>query len=236
MRSFSTTLCVFSLLLSVSALSSPHAARNIHHHRALALRIPNPAPSNSSLPTRAKRCKAPHSQSSSPVPVNVAPTPDVKPPVPPAPQVTSSTPEPSPTPTPPKTSDKPQPSNPPSSNTTSNGNLPPFLVGTQSGQGTFYETGLGACGIVNTDHDFIVAVSHLLYDAFPGYDGVNPNTNPVCNKKIKATYQGRSVTVTVTDRCTACAITDLDFSPDAFGVIASAEVGRIFNVSWDWVD
>ncbi|OCH95800.1 hypothetical protein OBBRIDRAFT_720074 [Obba rivulosa] len=102
--------------------------------------------------------------------------------------------------------------------------------------GTFYATGLGACGITNTDSDFIIAVSHLLFDAFPGYDGVNPNLNPVCNKKIQAHYQGNSVTVTVTDRCTGCAVSDLDFSPAAFSQLADESIGRIFGMTWDWLD
>ena len=32
---------------------------------------------------------------------------------------------------------------------------------------TFYATGLGACGITNTDSDFIAAASHELFDTFP---------------------------------------------------------------------
>jgi hypothetical protein len=107
------------------------------------------------------------------------------------------------------------------------------LAGTQSGQGTFYETGLGACGITNTDSDFICAVSEVLFDNYPGYDGVNPNTNPVCNKQITAFYQGKSVTVTVTDRCTACDETSLDFSPSAFSQLADQSLGRI-DITWNW--
>ncbi|KAG1757490.1 RlpA-like double-psi beta-barrel-protein domain-containing protein-containing protein [Suillus lakei] len=108
-----------------------------------------------------------------------------------------------------------------------------YLSGTNDGQGTFYETGLGACGITNTDSDYIAAVSHLLFDAFPGYDGVNPNTNPVCNQQVTATYQGKSVTVKITDRCTGCALTDLDFSPSAFDQLAAESLGRI-DLSWKW--
>ena len=33
--------------------------------------------------------------------------------------------------------------------------------------GTYYATGLGSCGITNSDTDKIVAVSHLLYDQYP---------------------------------------------------------------------
>ena len=78
------------------------------------------------------------------------------------------------------------------------------MIGTQSGQATYYETGLGACGITNTDSQYICAVSELLFDVYPsvlilfpsrsafslshrGYDGVNPNTNPVCNQQITLT-------------------------------------------------
>ncbi|KII93208.1 hypothetical protein PLICRDRAFT_100378, partial [Plicaturopsis crispa FD-325 SS-3] len=101
--------------------------------------------------------------------------------------------------------------------------------------GTFYGTGLGSCGITSNDSQDIVAVSHLLYDTFPGYVLGNPNNNPVCNQKIKATYQGKSVTVTVVDRCTGCALTDLDFSPHAFNTIADPAIGRISGMTWEWV-
>jgi len=107
------------------------------------------------------------------------------------------------------------------------------MIGTQSGQGTFYETGLGACGITNNDGQHICAVSHLLYDTFPGYAGGNPNNNPVCNRQVIATYQGRSVTLTITDRCAACKITDLDMAPSAFNTLADPSLGRI-DITWVW--
>ncbi|THH20639.1 hypothetical protein EW146_g764 [Bondarzewia mesenterica] len=110
-----------------------------------------------------------------------------------------------------------------------------FLTGTQTGQGTFYGTGLGACGITNTDTDYIAAVSKLLFDQYPGYSGANPNSNPVCGKQIKANYQGKSVTITVTDRCEACQLTDLDFSPSAFSQLADQSIGRISGMTWDWI-
>ncbi|KAH8998968.1 expansin family protein [Lactarius hatsudake] len=109
-----------------------------------------------------------------------------------------------------------------------------FLAGTQVGQGTWYNPGLGSCGITNSDTDYIAAVSHVLYDSYPGYSGVNPNSNPVCGRKIAATYQGKSVTITATDRCEACAETDLDFSPAAFSQLADISVGRLDDVSWHW--
>lgn len=104
-----------------------------------------------------------------------------------------------------------------------------------TGEGTFYATGLGACGITNKDTDYICAVSQLLFDGFEGYTGGDPNSNPICNRKIKATYQGKSVTVTVTDRCVGCAENDLDFSPSAFDQLADESVGRLKGMTWVWV-
>ncbi|KAG6819450.1 hypothetical protein H0H93_011799 [Arthromyces matolae] len=120
--------------------------------------------------------------------------------------------------------------------TAASSNTPSFLVGTQTGQGTFYSTGLGACGITNTDSDYIAAVSWKLFDNFPGYNGVNPNDNPLCGKKVKVNYNGKTVTVALTDRCTGCDTTDLDFSPAAFDQLSEPSVGRIYNIQWDWLD
>lgn len=106
---------------------------------------------------------------------------------------------------------------------------------TYTGDATFYATGLGACGITNADTDYICAVSHLLFDGFDGYTGGDPNNNPVCNKKLKATYQGKSVTVTVTDRCVGCAMYDLDFAPSAFDQLADEALGRLKGMTWEWI-
>ena len=46
--------------------------------------------------------------------------------------------------------------------------------------------------------------------------------------------QGKSVTITVTDRCVGCAETDLDFSPAAFSQLADLSVGRLDGVTWHW--
>ncbi|EGO00617.1 hypothetical protein SERLA73DRAFT_159370 [Serpula lacrymans var. lacrymans S7.3] len=111
---------------------------------------------------------------------------------------------------------------------------PSFLTGQQTGQGTYYAAGLGACGITNTDADYICAVSHELFDQFPGYDGQDPNTNPVCGLKITLSYQGKSVTVEVTDRCTGCDMTSIDLTPTAFGQLADLGVGRLWGMTWTW--
>jgi len=109
------------------------------------------------------------------------------------------------------------------------------MYGVQTGDGTYYDAGLGACGIVNTDSDFIVAVSRLLFDNYPNYNKVNPNTNPVCGKRIKAYYQGKYTNVTVTDRCEACLVGSLDFSKAAFVKLAPMEKGRLLGMTWQWI-
>jgi len=78
-----------------------------------------------------------------------------------------------------------------------------------------------------------VAVSKDLFDVYPGYNGVDPNSNPVCNKQIVASYQGKSVTLTVTDRCTGCSVTSIDLTPTAFSELADQSLGRI-QLTWVW--
>ncbi|KAF9229362.1 hypothetical protein BS17DRAFT_771340 [Gyrodon lividus] len=256
-------LAFFSLALSAAALTSPHISRNVynHAHRGLvhvALDVetpPAPLPVASSPKRKRslnKRCLSrPANTTSSAVPtsvpttttppVNVAPAPvlppsspsSVSPPPPPPP---TSSPPPPPTtsqapPSPPTTTSAPPPAQ--TSSSSSNSGEPSFMIGTQAGQGTYYATGLGACGITNNDGQPIAAVSHLLFDAYPGYDGVNPNDNPVCGKWVTATSGSSSVSVQITDRCTGCAITDLDFSPFGFDALADPSVGRI-PITWVW--
>lgn len=45
---------------------------------------------------------------------------------------------------------------------------------------------------------------------------------------------GASVEVTVTDRCTGCDVTSLDFTPTAFQNMAALSVGRIEGMTWVW--
>jgi hypothetical protein len=123
-----------------------------------------------------------------------------------------------------------------------------------TGDLTYYGTGLGACGITSKDTDHIVAVSKLLFDT---YKGSNPNSNPLCGKKIRAKRNKenvgeRSVDLTVVDRCkclrqhsetnwiltligVGCKATDLDLAPSAFDILADEALGRV-TVQWAWLD
>jgi hypothetical protein len=53
----------------------------------------------------------------------------------------------------------------------------------------------------------------------------------ICGRKVKATYQGKSVVVELVDHCTGCAMHDLDFSPAAFAQIGPMERGRLHGMT-----
>ncbi|KAH9810537.1 Non-catalytic module family EXPN, partial [Melampsora americana] len=93
---------------------------------------------------------------------------------------------------------------------------------------TVYSPSLGSCGRQNGNQDMIVAVSHTIYDSFWG--GTNPNSNPICGKRIKATYGSNSIEVVVVDRCAGCSHFDLDFSPGAFSKLGSPDQGRLHGM------
>jgi hypothetical protein len=119
-------------------------------------------------------------------------------------------------------------------------NLPlPNNAEQHSGDLTYYEPGLGACGITSSSSDNIVAVSHYLFDA--AQTGSNPNANPLCGKKIRATRFNeqtgtqRSVDLTVVDRCVGCQPTDLDVTTSVFDQLGPRDWGRI-GVTWAWLD
>jgi len=102
------------------------------------------------------------------------------------------------------------------------------------GDGTYYAVGLGSCGKTNKPSDPIIAVSHLLYDTWPGANPGNPNKNPICGRKAIVKHGSHSVTVTVEDRCMSCAKYDLDFSTSAFQKLAPLSVGRLHGIQWQW--
>ncbi|MEU9193332.1 RlpA-like double-psi beta-barrel domain-containing protein [Streptomyces hundungensis] len=88
---------------------------------------------------------------------------------------------------------------------------------------TFYSTGLGACGKVNNDADFVVALNSAQFGG--GYPG------PQCGKHIKITYKGKSATATIVDECPGCSYAGLDLSPGLFRHFASQDESVIY-VDW----
>ncbi|KAK4499201.1 hypothetical protein PRZ48_009714 [Zasmidium cellare] len=122
-------------------------------------------------------------------------------------------------------------------------NLPlPSNTNTFSGDLTYYGPGLGACGEVSTKDDSIVSLSHLLFDAAGSSSstGGNSNNNPLCGRMLRAQRyneavgQMRSVDLKVVDRCTGCAVDDLDTTESAFEKLAPIADGRV-DVTWAWL-
>lgn len=94
------------------------------------------------------------------------------------------------------------------------------------GKATYYATGLGACGEVNVDSDFIVALNSPQFGS--GYPGPN------CFKQVQINANGKSATATIMDQCPGCAYGDLDMSPSLFSHFADHSVG-VFQMDWDFV-
>lgn len=116
---------------------------------------------------------------------------------------------------------------------TSNLPLPTAHGGPYTGDLTYYDPALGACGYTNSGEDSIVAVSHIIFDAVS--TSSNPNANPLCGKKIRARREGKSVDLTVVDRCTGCKVTDIDTTRGVFGDMAEIDEGRV-SVTWSWLE
>ncbi|KAF5335602.1 hypothetical protein D9758_017261 [Tetrapyrgos nigripes] len=111
---------------------------------------------------------------------------------------------------------------------------PASLMRRNAGDVTFYTPGLGACGISNTESDMIAAVSAPFFDTFPGATP-NPNLNPLCGRAVSISSGGKTIQVTIVDKCPGCALQDLDLSPAAFNQLADPSVGRLHGVTWDFV-
>ncbi|KAJ7840372.1 hypothetical protein B0H14DRAFT_2360685, partial [Mycena olivaceomarginata] len=88
--------------------------------------------------------------------------------------------------------------------------------------------GTGACGDVYDDSSFTAAVSHLMYDAWPGANPTETNRNPICGPFVP----GRtSIQVNIVDCCQNCTRHDIDLTPAAFTALADMRVGRT-DVTW----
>ncbi|KAK4515082.1 uncharacterized protein ATC70_002692 [Mucor velutinosus] len=102
--------------------------------------------------------------------------------------------------------------------------------GKYSGDGTYYDVGLGSCGKTNSNSEMVAALN-----APQMQNGANPNHNPQCGKSIRVTNpaNGKSITVKIVDTCPPCSSGDVDLSPKAFAAIADMNLGRI-PIKWDW--
>ncbi|WP_371493896.1 RlpA-like double-psi beta-barrel domain-containing protein [Kitasatospora sp. NBC_00374] len=101
-----------------------------------------------------------------------------------------------------------------------------------TGKATYYnDAGYGACGTqINASTQMLVAVSHAWWTA------ANPNNDPVCKGiSVKVTYQGKTITVPVRDKCPSCDRTHIDLSQPAFARLAPLGQGVIDGLTWQFV-
>ncbi|KAF9209502.1 hypothetical protein BGZ59_010083 [Podila verticillata] len=109
----------------------------------------------------------------------------------------------------------------------------PACTAQYTGDATFDNFGLEACGAYSSGSDYVVRVAAPTFDSYPGA-GSNPNQNPICFKHINVNYQGRSVDVTIVGRCADCPGANLELTPAAFDVLADPSVGRLYGVQWNY--
>lgn len=104
--------------------------------------------------------------------------------------------------------------------------------GSRSGDLTYYDVGLGACGFDDGGMDMsdnIVALSHELM-------GTQSNGNPYCNRKVVIKANGKTVSATVRDKCMGCAMNDIDVSKKAFLEVFGALTDGRKKVEWAFTD
>ncbi|OAV93436.1 hypothetical protein PTTG_01597 [Puccinia triticina 1-1 BBBD Race 1] len=93
-----------------------------------------------------------------------------------------------------------------------------------SGKGTWFIPNTGACGDVNSNSDYIVAMN------YPQYKNGSP-----CHKfvVIKNKANNKVVKAKVTDECPSCAYGSLDLSPATFKALGNLDTG-VIPISWHW--
>ncbi|WVQ96621.1 hypothetical protein IAU59_003726 [Kwoniella sp. CBS 9459] len=100
---------------------------------------------------------------------------------------------------------------------------------THSGQATYFNVGLGACGWNNEDSDYIVAVNSAQY----GLNGYGGNCGQYLT--ITNTDNGKSIKAQVADECPTCSWGSLDLSPSAFSALTDGNFDLgVFPISWHY--
>lgn len=107
----------------------------------------------------------------------------------------------------------------------SDGDLPSCEGGDHAGEGTYYDAdGSGNCSFPASPGDMMVAA-------------MNQNDyrlSNACGSCIHAVGPEGDVTVRIVDRCPECQTGDVDFSPQAFEILAPLPQGRI-PITWTYV-
>ncbi|KAI0437398.1 RlpA-like double-psi beta-barrel-protein domain-containing protein-containing protein [Xylaria telfairii] len=89
-----------------------------------------------------------------------------------------------------------------------------------TGDITYYQPGLGACGETSSDSEAVVAMSPAQYAGN-------------CGKSITISKDGKTAQAKVVDKCPACASGSIDVSSTVFGSLVDLSVGRT-TVSWSF--
>jgi len=99
------------------------------------------------------------------------------------------------------------------------------LAKRNSGRATYFTQGgnAGACGNVNSDSAYIVAVNSAQYDSSKCGQSVS----------ITNTANGKSITATVADMCPGCGSGSLDLSTGAFQALGDMSAG-VLPISWSY--
>ncbi|GGP97169.1 cysteine/serine endopeptidase inhibitor [Streptomyces roseolilacinus] len=102
----------------------------------------------------------------------------------------------------------------------------------RTGRMTWYDdAGTGACGTpIHPATEDLVAVSHLWWTS------TNPNNDELCRGiSVQVTYNGRTLTVPVRDKCPSCAAEHIDLSKAAFQKLADTDLGVVHGITWKFV-
>ncbi|KAI1762627.1 hypothetical protein GGR53DRAFT_500974 [Hypoxylon sp. FL1150] len=108
-----------------------------------------------------------------------------------------------------------------------------------SGQITYYNVGLGACGYDDTGKDDttnIVAIPEGFWDAISTATsyGIDQPAHPLCDKTITITApDGTTAKATIRDRCAGCSGHAIDVTPHTFSsLFGSLTAGRL-DCTWE---
>jgi len=125
----------------------------------------------------------------------------------------------------------PAPANPAPADTSTSGSSYGSTQGQYTGDVTYYDVsvGLGSCGWQGTNSQNLVAVA-----ADTMQNGANPNSNPLCGKKINIYYNGNVHQGTIYDTCPTCYGGSLDLTQTLFQQVAPNGDGRVHGVSWSF--
>ncbi|PGH16405.1 hypothetical protein AJ79_01736 [Helicocarpus griseus UAMH5409] len=169
--------------------------------------------------------------SPSPSPPPQTTTQQAPPPPPPSPSPPSPSPSPSPPPPPPA---PPAPAPAPAPKPPTSPIVPLPVGGGGSctkaapctGDFTFYDGGLGACGNqVDTYGEDAIALPFDLMGALS-------NKNPYCGQTVTISYNGVTHTAVVKDKCMGCYGGSIDMTRCLFEKFASEGQGRVSGVEW----